>query len=98
MAKFEGFADPRKLEKIIATFLEWAKAQVQDWLTPPVPLTEEERQVQEDLEFYESLKGEVESEPCQHSGCGSNRIRYSVMCGEHHFEMVTKRPAPKKAS
>ena len=95
--KFRGYGDPSKLEEILKVFIDWAKSQNDDWLQPPPPMSDEERQKYEDEQLFASLVGEVESELCRHEGCSRNRIRNSVMCREHHFEMVTKRPAPKCA-
>src|SRR5918993_1820728 len=89
--KFHGFGDPGRLEEILRTFLDWAKSQNEDWLKPPDPMSDEERQRYEDEELYASLIDEVESEQCRHGDCTRNRIRYSVMCRGHHFEMVTGR-------
>ena|SRR5947209_2640018 len=96
-SKFQGFGDPSRLEEILRIFLNWAKSQNEDWLKPPPPMSDEERQKYEDEQLFASLGDEVESEQCQHEGCSRNRIRNSVMCREHHFEMVTQRPAPKSA-
>jgi len=97
-SKYRGMSDPINLEEIIKVFVNWAKAQNEDWLKPPEPLTEEEYQRYEDEQFYASLADEVENEQCKHQGCTHNRIRQSVMCREHHFEMIKKRPLPKRAS
>jgi hypothetical protein len=48
-----------------------------------------------DETFYNSLIDEIESEKCKKDGCQNNRIKYSVLCRDHHFEMLRKRPAPK---
>lgn len=96
--QFEGVGDPGKLELLINTFLNWAKSQNDDWLKPPPPLTEEELRAQEDRRFYECLNEDVPSEPCRQAGCSKNRIRNSVMCREHHFEMVRKYPYVPKTT
>lgn len=92
--KFLGFGDPGRLEEILGIFIDWAKMQNEDWLKPPAPLSEENRLKLEDKHFFASLGDEVESEKCQHEDCTRNRIRNSVLCRQHHFEMVIKRPAP----
>ena len=95
-AKFRGMGDSAKLEEILRIFVDWAKSRNEDWLKPPPPISDEERQKYEDEHFYASLGDEIESERCRHDGCGHNRIRYSVMCRKHHFEMVTGRSAPER--
>ena len=97
-SKFRGMGDAARLEEILRTFIDWAKSQNEDWLKPPEPMSDEERQRYEDEQFYASLGDEIESERCRHEGCARARIRHSVMCREHHFEMVTGRPAPERAS
>jgi hypothetical protein len=97
-SKFRGFGDPRRLEEILTVFLDWARSQNQNWLQPPPPASDEERQRLEDERFFASLGDEVESELCSHEGCTSYRIRKSVMCRVHHFEMVTERAIPKDAN
>ena len=92
--KFHGLGDSFKLERILEIFLDWAKSQNEDWLKPPETMTHNEQQIYEDTLFYTSLNDEVESEQCKSEGCVNNRIKYSVLCRDHHFEMVTKRPTP----
>lgn len=92
--KFIGFGDPSRLEEMLQIFVDWAKAQNENWLKPPAPMANEARQKLEDEQFFTSLGDEVESERCQHEDCSRNRIRNSIMCRQHHFEMVTNRPAP----
>src|SRR5688500_2736768 len=41
-SRFKGTGDPFQLERILRIFVDWAKAQNEDWLKPPEPLTEEE--------------------------------------------------------
>lgn len=94
-ATFKGTGDPFQLERILRIFVDWAKVQNEDWLKSPDPLTDEQLQQSEDETFYASLNGEVESEKCKEDGCANNRIKYSVLCRDHHFEMVKKRPIPK---
>jgi Immunity protein 53 len=96
--EFHGFGDPSKLEEILQIFIDWVKLQNEDWLNPPKPMSDEERQQYEDEQFFASLGDEVESEQCQNEKCRENRIRNSVMCRQHHFEMVKKRPVPYRAS
>jgi Immunity protein 53 len=97
-AKYRGMGDPSRVEEILRIFVDWAKSQNEDWLTPPRPMTEDEYQKHEDEQFYLSLGDEVENENCRHEDCTRNRIRQSVMCREHHFEMIKKRAPPESAS
>jgi len=97
-SKFRGFGDSRRLEEILTIFLDWAKSQNENWLQPPPPASLEELQRLEDEHFFASLNDEVESEACRHEGCTKFRIRNSVMCRVHHFEMVKRRPIPGDAS
>jgi len=94
--QFEGTCDPSKLELLLKIFLDWAKSQNADWLKPPPPMTDEELREQEDRQFYESLNDDVPSELCRQMGCAKNRIRNSVMCRDHHFEMIRKYPFIKR--
>jgi hypothetical protein len=96
--RFRGFGDPYRLEEILRIFLNWAMLQTEDWLKPPPTLSEEEQERLEDNSFWDSPGEELGPEICKHEGCYRKRIRYSVMCREHHFEMVRKRPAPQRAS
>ena len=96
--KFRGFGDPSRFEEILSIFLDWAKSQNEDWLEPPPPLSEEEQQRLEDNNFWGALGDEIGPEICKHEGCSRKRIQYSVMCRQHHFEMVKKRPVPDRAS
>jgi hypothetical protein len=95
--KFRGVGDPAKLEEILRIFIDWAKSQNEDWLMPPEPMSDEERRKYEDEQFFASLCDEVVSEKCRYEGCAHNRIRHSVMCREHHFEMVKGRAVPGSA-
>ncbi|MDQ3819448.1 MAG: immunity 53 family protein [Acidobacteriota bacterium] len=96
-SKFQGFGDPARLEEILRIFLNWAKSQNEDWLKPPPPMSDEERQGYEDKQLFASLNDEVEGEQCKYKDCTNNRIHNSVMCRQHHFEMVTGRSAPESA-
>jgi hypothetical protein len=94
--KFRGDGDQFQLERILKIFVDWAKKQnKENWLNPPKKWTDEEFQRFEDETFYASLNDEVESEKCKTESCENNRIKYSVLCRNHHFEMITKRPIPK---
>lgn len=95
--QFHGAGDPGKLERMTAIFIDWAKSQNKDWLRPPEPRTDEQRLRDEDEALFASLEGEIEGEQCRHESCARERIRHSVMCREHHFEMVTGRPVPRRA-
>jgi hypothetical protein len=96
--KFCGFGDFNRLEEILSIFLDWAKSQNEDWLKPPPPLSEEEQERLEDNDFWESLGDEIGPEICKQDGCSRQRIKYSVICRQHHFEMVKRRPVTKRAS
>ena len=63
-----------------------------NWLKSYVPLTPKLRKAAEDLAFFEILGEEVGPEICRHDGCTHLRIRNSVMCKQHHFEMIKHRP------
>ncbi len=89
--RFRGLGDPTKLEQILKIFLEWAKSQNKDWLKPPPPLSQEEQKKIEDENFWKSLGEEIGPELCQHPGCSNKRIQYSIMCRQHHFEMVGRK-------
>jgi hypothetical protein len=90
--RFKGLGDPSKLEQILKVFIEWAKSQSEDWLQPPPPLSQEEQRKIEDEGFWKTLGEEIGPELCRHPGCSKKRIKYSVMCRQHHFEMVSKKP------
>lgn len=96
--QFEGAGDAQKLERLIQTFLTWAKSQNDDWLKPPPPLTEQEIRGQEDQQFYESIKEEILTEKCRRENCGKHRIRNSVLCRDHNFEMIRKYPYQTKTT
>lgn len=95
--KFHGAGGPDKLGRMIGVFIDWAKSQNEEWLRRPDPRTHEQRLWDDDEALFASLGGEVEGEKCRLVGCARDRIRYSVMCREHHFEMVTGRPVPRRA-
>lgn len=86
---FKGLGDPNRLDEILTIFINWAKSQNKDWLRPPPPLSEEAQKKIENDNFWKSLGEEIGPELCKHAGCTKKRIQYSVMCREHHFEMVT---------
>lgn len=54
-------------------------------------ITSQLRQTHEDASFFQSLGDEVGPELCRRTGCDRLRIRYSVLCRRHHFEMVKNR-------
>ena len=66
------------------------------WLKSAKPLTEAIRQQYEDQIFLDRLGPEIGPELCQHEGCQRKRVRLSVMCQQHHFEMVKKRSSPSE--
>jgi Immunity protein 53 len=88
--RFEALGDPTKLDKLIEIFIDWAKSQNSDWLTPP---TLAELQLQSDRDFYNVLiAAPSSSDSCRHDGCKKFQLEYSVMCAEHHFEMLRNYP------
>ena len=91
--RFEGLGDSSKLTKLIEIFLDWAKSQNADWLTPP---TSADLQLQVDRDFYTLLNSSPRaSERCHQDGCDKSQLEYSVMCAEHHFEMLRHYPVPE---
>jgi len=44
--------------------------------------------------FFISLFPEEGPESCKHENCDRKRIRNSVMCAKHHYEMILKKPCP----
>jgi hypothetical protein len=91
---FIGLGDPTSLEEIAAQFVNWAKASRKNWLQPPPTPSTEEQQRCQDEEFWTSLGEELGPEICTNAGCTRRRIALSVKCRAHHFEMITRRPAP----
>jgi hypothetical protein len=63
----------------------------QRWLRESEELTTNIRRRQEDQIFYDGLGEESGPEICRWRDCGHKRIAHSVMCRDHHFEMVWKR-------
>ena len=92
--QFRGSGDPTRLEEMLKIFVSWAKAQNEDWLTPPPPLSEQEQQEHDDRLLFDSLGEEAGPEICRKPACAHRRIQLSVMCRQHHFEMIRGRPAP----
>ena len=62
------------------------------WLKLFQPVTPKLRQIAEDAAFFKVLGEEIGPEICRHEGCTRLRIRNSVMCKQHHFEMLKGRP------
>ena len=62
-----------------------------EWLKTSEPFTYDLKEQQEDQEFYEQLGSEDGIEECRKEDCARKRIKYSVMCRKHHFEMVRRR-------
>jgi hypothetical protein len=56
------------------------------------PLTTRIRNEFEDTNFFEALGEEIGPELCRHPGCDRKRIKFSVMCCPHHFEMIKGKP------
>lgn len=96
--KFRGAGDETKLEEILKIFLDWAKSQNESWLKPPEQLSDEEQEFLEDKNFLNLLGEEIGTELCKAEACTHQRIKSSVMCRRHHFEMIKKRPFPEYAS
>ena len=67
-------------------------ANLDEWLAAYEPLTSRIRQAHEDGLFLLSLGEEVGPEKCRREACAHLRIRNSVMCRCHHFEMIMGRP------
>jgi hypothetical protein len=61
------------------------------WLAQSEDITTRIRREKEDRDFFGSLGPESGPELCKWPACKHKRIAYSVMCGGHHFEMVTGR-------
>jgi hypothetical protein len=76
---------PACLYKIEASDLE-------NWLQSFQPVTLKLRQDAEDIAFIEVLGSEIGPEVCRHEGCTRLQVRNSVMCKQHHFEMIKRRP------
>jgi DNA-binding CsgD family transcriptional regulator len=47
-----------------------------------------------DLAFYRLLGRGQPGTVCKRSGCKDAVVKYSVLCREHHFEVITRRPCP----
>ena len=58
----------------------------------PPPWEETRRRL--DLVFYDKLGPENLSRPCTHDGCCRGAIRNSLLCKQHHFEMIKHRECP----
>lgn len=82
--QFQGFGDETRLLEIVQRFIDWAKAR-KNWLGVP---PEEWFERREETRFWNSLGDEVGSETCVRKDCSEKRIRLSVLCRRHHFEMV----------
>jgi hypothetical protein len=88
--RFEALGDPNKLDKLIEIFIDWAKSQNPDWLVPPTLVS---LQLQADRDFYDALKNSPRTiDICRKDGCEQLQVEYSVMCAEHHFEMIRNYP------
>lgn len=96
--QYQGTGDPKKLELLLQTFLMWAKSQNDDWLKPLPPPTAQEIREQEDQQFYEGLNEDHPTEKCRQEKCEKQRIRSSVLCRDHHFEMIRKYPYQPKTT
>lgn len=83
---FTGAGGPHNLAELLQVFLDWAKREP-DWLAvPPSPT-----QADLDRAFLERLAQmghPAAAEACRHAECTNARIRNSVFCATHHFEML----------
>src|SRR5574341_2484241 len=61
------------------------------WLQEHVSFIEKIYRDYEDKAFLQTLGDEVGPEPCKHEGCIRKRIKNSVLCKRHHFEMILHR-------
>ncbi len=59
-----------------------------------VDLTREIRKKAEKLAFWEELGEEEGYEDCQERKCTRKKIRFSVYCKHHHYEMIIKERCP----
>jgi Immunity protein 53 len=88
--RFEALGDPGKLNKLVEIFLDWAKAENSNWLTPPSSV---ELKLQADRDFYNLLENSPKTcEICHRDGCDEFQLEYSVLCAAHHFEMLRNYP------
>jgi hypothetical protein len=62
------------------------------WLEKEAGLVMKLRDEQEDRDFMAVLGEEIGPETCCHTDCTHKRIRYSMMCREHHFLMIRNKP------
>ena len=67
---------------------------VEHWTLSYQPVTMHFSRQHEAPVFFKSLGGEVGPELCRRPDCGRRRIRLSVMCRKHHFEMLMHRDCP----
>jgi len=65
------------------------------WLETSSGITHQLRENWEDSEFIKGLGQEVGPKLCRKEDCSRKRIQLSVMCIEHHFEMIKERPFPR---
>ena len=63
------------------------------WLADAEPIAHVLRARHDDAEFLELIGPEIGPEKCRNETCSRLTVRGSVLCVEHHFEMVKKRPA-----
>ena len=90
---FVGRGDTSRLEEILSAFLNWAKSEP-DWLAVPVE-SEDQIEAREERAFWLALQEEAGTEKCRKSDCERPKIRFSIFCRKHHFEMVKGKPAPE---
>lgn len=68
---------------------------VDAWARSYQPLTPRFRQQHEDAAFLQSLGDEIGPKLCKRPDCGRFRIRHSVLCRRHQFEMIMRRECPE---
>lgn len=54
----------------------------------------EETQRTDDLNYYNSLGRERSDVKCRRENCERGAVKFSVLCRNHHFENVRRRPCP----
>ena len=65
------------------------------WLSENAGITYGIRERNEDLAFIESLGDEIGPDTCRRPDCEHKRIKLSVFCRSHHFQMIKGRPCPE---
>ncbi len=65
-----------------------------DKLNSPPPPPTNEIIARLDREFYDQLGEERPGTKCKREGCERGTVQYSVLCKNHHFESIKKKPCP----